>query len=71
MTKKPNKQNINNPQRDETAATIAVIFNRTPRLVRMVIEGKVNNESILEAAIMYKEGKSKLIQEIERLVPIK
>jgi hypothetical protein len=71
MSQNPNKQNTNSPQRDETASTIAVIFNKTPRLVRMVMEGKVNNESILEAAILYKEGKSKLIQEIEKLVPLK
>jgi hypothetical protein len=70
MSKEANKQGLKTSQRDETAGVIASIFKKTPRLVRMVIEGKVNNPTILEAAITYKEGKSKLIQEIERLVPI-
>lgn len=71
MSEKSNKQTINNSGRDETAGVIASIFRKTPRLVRMVMEGKVNNDSILEAAILYKEGKTRLIQEIEKLVPLK
>jgi hypothetical protein len=36
----------------------------------MVIQGETINEPVFTAVMMYKEGKSKLIQEIEKLVPI-
>lgn len=68
MSQNSNKQTSKAPQRDDTASVVASISGKTPRLVRMVMEGKVNNEKILEAAILYKEGKTKLIQEIERVV---
>jgi hypothetical protein len=35
----------------------------------MVINGETTNEPVLEAVITYREGKNKLIQEIEKLVP--
>lgn len=68
MSQNSNKQTTKTSQRDETASVIASISGKSARLVRMVMEGKVNNDTILEAAIMYKEGKSKLIQEIERII---
>jgi ABC-type sugar transport system substrate-binding protein len=66
-----NKQATKQKNRDEAASVIAGIFDLTPRAVRMVINGETTNEPVLEAVMMYKEGKSKLIQEIEKLVPIK
>jgi hypothetical protein len=69
MVNQDNKQLSNPQQRDETASTIASIFNLTPRAVRMVIQGETINEPVFTAVMMYKEGKSKLIQEIEKLVP--
>lgn len=55
--------------RDEAASVVASIFNLTPRAVRMVINGETTNEPVLEAVVTYKEGKSKLIEEIKKLVP--
>ena len=60
-----------NQPRDEAASGVASIFSLTPRAVRMVINGDTTNEPVLEAVITYREGKSKLIQEIEKLVPFK
>lgn len=65
LIQSPHKQ-----KRDEAAAVVASIFGLSARAVRMVINGETNNEPVLEAVMTYKEGKSKLIQEIERLVPI-
>jgi hypothetical protein len=70
MTKNNQTQAMNQTSRDETASVIASIFHLTPRAVRMVIQGETINEPVLEAVMYYKEGKSKLIQEIEKLVPI-
>jgi hypothetical protein len=69
MGEKPNKQTSKGKKRDETAAIIAGIFNLTPRQVRNVLNGDSENEKVLTAAIIYKEGKNRLIQEIEQLVP--
>lgn len=71
MQKDPNKQAVKVKMRDEAASVVATIFHLTPRAVRMVINGDTTNESVLEAVITYREGKNKLIQEIERLVPFK
>lgn len=68
MNQNSNKQTTKASGRDDTASVIAGISGKSARLVRMVLEGKVNNDKVLEAAILYKEGKSKLIQEIERVV---
>ena len=57
--------------RDEAASVVASIFNLTPRAVRMVANGQIENDPVLTAVITYREGKSKLIQEIEKLVPFK
>lgn len=70
MANQDNKQVPKQQQRDETAAIVASIFNLTPRAVRMVIQGDIINEPVFQGVMMYKEGKSKLIQEIEKLVPI-
>jgi hypothetical protein len=70
MKNKSEKQMTKPQKRDDTASVVASIFGKTDRLVRMVIQGQVENPAILEAAITYKEGKTKLIQEIERLIPI-
>lgn len=71
MEEKPTKQVPNVKIRDEAASVVASIFSLTPRAVRMVINGDTTNEPVLEAVITYREGKSKLIQEIEKLVPFK
>lgn len=69
MTEKPNKQSINGNKRDETASIVAAKFGLTPRQVRRVINGESENEPVLTAAIIYKEGKNKLIKAIEELIP--
>lgn len=71
MTENPTKQMANRKIRDEAASVVASIFHLTPRAVRMVINGETTNEPVLEAVIVYREGKSKLIQDIEKLVPFK
>jgi hypothetical protein len=69
MSENPNNQAVKLKLRDEAASVVASIFHLTPRAVRMVINGETTNESVLEAVITYREGKNKLIQEIEKLVP--
>lgn len=69
MQENPNKQAPNRKLRDEAASVVASVFKLTPRAVRMVINGETTNEPVLEAVITYKQGKSKLIEEIEKLVP--
>ena len=71
MQENPTKQIPNRKIRDEAASVVASIFSLTPRAVRMVMNGETTNEHVLEAVITYREGKSKLIQEIEKLVPFK
>lgn len=71
MQQIPTKQITNRKIRDEAASVVASIFNLSPRAVRMVINGDTTNENVLEAVITYREGKTKLIKEIEKLVPFK
>jgi hypothetical protein len=69
MPETPNNQAVKPKIRDEAASVIASIFHISPRAVRMVMNGETTNEPVLEAVITYREGKNKLIQEIEKLVP--
>jgi hypothetical protein len=69
MSENSNNQAVKLKLRDEAASVVASIFDLTPRAVRMVINGETTNEPVLEAVITYREGKNKLIQEIEKLVP--
>ncbi len=57
------------PTRDDTATVIANVLGYTPRYVRMVMNGESENDDILTAAITYKEGKNRLLQEVKKLVP--
>jgi hypothetical protein len=69
MPKKLSKQALKRRLRDETASIIADIANKTPRYVRMVKNGEKNNDAILNATILYEQGKNELIQKIKKLVP--
>lgn len=69
MPEKPIKQQLKGRKKTETASTIADIAGKTPRYVRMVINGERENSAILDAAIIYEEGRNELIQKIKELVP--
>jgi hypothetical protein len=70
MIKQPLKQVLNSPHRDETASVVASIFGLSARAVRMVISGETSNDKVMEAVMMYKEGKADLIQKIKsKLLP--
>jgi hypothetical protein len=53
----------------ETACIIAGIAKVTPAYVRMVMNGDKDNPKILDATIIYEEGKNELIQRVKELVP--
>lgn len=53
----------------ETACIIAGIASVTPAYVRMVLNGDKENQQILDAAIIYEEGKNELIKRVQELVP--
>jgi hypothetical protein len=57
--------------RDEVAAIVAEIHGVSPRYVNMVRNGERENEEILASLVEYKQSKSKLIQHLRKLVPIK
>ncbi len=84
MPENPSKQELDRKKRSETAKVISEIANRSPRLVRMVINGEVENEPILISTVVYeqeikkarekateayKEAKSLLIKAVEKAVP--
>jgi hypothetical protein len=69
MSQNPNHKAQKRKKRDETASVVASISGYTPAYVRMVMSGTEENEKILEATILYKQGKSELIKHIEDLVP--
>jgi hypothetical protein len=69
MSENPAQQKRKAKKRTETATTIAGLAHVTPRLVRMVMNGEVNNDDILNATIIYEQGKSELIKKIKELVP--
>jgi predicted transcriptional regulator len=53
----------------ETASTIAGLAGVTPAYVRMVLNGEKENQEILDAAIIYEEGKNELLEKVRELVP--
>lgn len=69
MAENPNKQTLKKKKRSETATVIADISGFSKRHVRLVIDGERTNEDILEATILYEQGKSELIKKIKELVP--
>jgi len=69
MSEKPNQKNQIRKKRDETASVVASIAGCTPSNVRMVMAGTVENDKILEATILYQQGKSALIKRIEQIIP--
>lgn len=69
MPEKPIKQGHKRRKKTETASTIADISGLTPRYVRMVINGERENSAVLDAAIIYEEGRNELIEKIKELVP--
>jgi hypothetical protein len=56
-------------KRSETASIIAQAYGVTPRYVRMVAEGKRNNEAIFSAYMQFNEAKNNLLKAVEELVP--
>lgn len=69
MAENPIKQTSKRRKNTETASTIADIAGVTPRYVRMILNGDKDNQAILDAAIIYEEGKNKLLEEVKKLVP--
>ena len=69
MTEKPIQQSSNRKTRSETATVIAEIFDLSPRQVRRVMNGDSENPSVLDATIIYEEGKNALLEEVKKLVP--
>ncbi|HYC87288.1 MAG TPA: hypothetical protein VEB86_18780 [Chryseosolibacter sp.] len=57
-------------KRDEVAQVVAKITGLEPRYVNMVRNGDRENETVLTIAVEYELGKSKLIQSLQKLVPI-
>lgn len=69
MAKNQIKQGMASKKRSDTAKIIAELAGCTPAYVRMVMNGDYDNESILTATILFEQGKNKLIQHIEKVVP--
>lgn len=69
MPEKPIKQAQKRKKNTETAYEIASKFGVTPRYVRMVLNGERDNQAILDAAIIYEEGKNELLEKVKELVP--
>lgn len=69
MAKKYRKQILNKKKRDDTATVVGEIFTVTPDYVRKVNNGERENEKIIEACVLYQQGKSELINQIKELVP--
>jgi hypothetical protein len=57
-------------KRSETARLVAQLHGVTPRYVRMVINGERENEEITQTYIDYEQKRNKLIQHLQKLVPI-
>lgn len=68
MAEKPKVKAQKRKKRDETASVVAQMANCSAANVRMVMAGDVENEKILAATIMYRQGKSELIKHIEQIV---
>jgi hypothetical protein len=56
--------------RDDTARIVAKIHGVSQRYVIMVRNGERENEEILQTLVDFEQGKSKLIQELIRMVPL-
>lgn len=69
MAKSDRKQEPKRKKRDETASVVASIVGCTPANVRMVMNGEVDNDTILDLTIEYRKGKTELIKHLESLVP--
>lgn len=69
MAENPKDKTLIRKKRSETAKVIASISPYSIRHVQMVMQGERNNDLILEASILYEQGKSELIQKIKELVP--
>jgi hypothetical protein len=69
MSENPTKQKTSGKKNSETAKIIAGIAHVTPAYVRMVMNGERENDSILNATVLYEQEKSELIKKIEQLVP--
>ena len=69
MSKNPTQQTWERKKRNDTAKIIASIARVSPAYVRMVMNGDKENDDILTASILYEQGKSRLIQEVKKLVP--
>jgi len=69
MSENPIKQTSKRRKNSETASTVAGIAKVTPAYVRMVMNGDKDNQAILDAAIIYEQGKNELLKKVEELVP--
>jgi hypothetical protein len=64
-----NKTNKAGRTGDDTCTIIADMFRVTPRYVRMVRDGERENQKILEAYMIMKEGKNELLKVVKALIP--
>lgn len=69
MAENPTKQEEIRKKRTETAAVIAELSGYSSRHVRLVMNGRAENDDILNATILYEQEKNKLIQKIKELIP--
>lgn len=69
MAEKPLQQSSKRKKRTETAAVIADLAGTSPRYVNMVMNGERENQDILDATIIYEEGKQRLLALVNELVP--
>jgi predicted transcriptional regulator len=59
------QQTTKRKKNTETASTIAGLAGVTPAYVRMVLNGEKENQEILDAAIIYEEGKNELLEKVK------
>ena len=59
------------PKRSSITRIVADIHGVSARYVNMVRNGERENEAIMETLVEYRQAHSKLIEHLEKLVPIK
>ena len=63
------KETHQRQKRDDTAAIVAEIQGVSAAYVRMIVNGKRENETILKTYLQLMEGKKRLIEAIKNQLP--
>jgi len=63
------KETQQKQKRDDTAAIVAEIQGVSAAYVRMIVNGKRENETILKTYVQLQEGKKQLIEAIKNQLP--